>query len=119
MARRVVRGLYEVSPVEGIAFEVNAVSTGFVVAGSMDTTILPVAAGSRIRISPQMMSGAGSSHTVRLRLIFTEESTDAAAYDVMVIDDGGAPLDRVTVPIDPGENLPYQTVLGLSINVVV
>lgn len=115
MPTRIAPGMYQVSPVEGIAFVVNAVGTGFAVSAALDTTLLDITAGTRVPITPQMMSGIGSSHEIRIRVIFTQESTATAAYTIDVSGEDEAELDAFTINIDASRPLPYQTLVELNV----
>ena len=118
MATAVAPGMYQVSPVEGISFVINATGSGFGVSAALETQQLTFAAGTPLRIPPQMMSGLGSSHDLRIRLIFTAGSTPMAVYTVNAFDDGGAQIDALSVHIDTARPLPYQTLIQLGIDVV-
>lgn len=118
MATTVAPGVYQVSPIEGISFEINARGTGFAVSAALETRLLTFFAGSRMRISPQMMSGLDSSHDLRVRFIFTAGSTPTAAYTIDAFDDNGTQIDSLAVGIDTTRPVPYQTLVQMAIDVV-
>lgn len=111
MATRLARGVYQLTPVEGITITVDATGTGYAVIGNIDTTAVKFDAGVPTRLGPEMMHGMGSVHTVNIRCFFTEGSTADAEYTVRTVDDQGTQLDLMTVPIVAGQTLPYQTLV--------
>jgi hypothetical protein len=113
MATKLAPGIYQVTPTEGISITVDCVGTGFVVIANIDTSALTFAAAVPTRITPAMMGGVGSVHTINIRCFFTQGATTAAAYTINTTDDQGGPLDGFNVPIVSGQALPYQTLVQI------
>lgn len=113
MATKLVQGMYQLTPTEGISITVDAVGTGFAVIANIDTTALQFSAGVPTQMGPEMMNGMGSVHTVNIRCFFTQVATNVASYTVETTDDQGANLDTFNVPIVVGQALPYQTLVQI------
>ena len=118
MASRVAPGMYQVSTLEGITFEINAIGTGFLVSAALETKLLTFSPGVSLRVTPQMLNGLDSSHDLRVRVIFTQGAMANAAYTIRVFDDGLTQMDMLRIDLDPARPLPYQTPVLLTIDVM-
>lgn len=93
MAQKLSPGRYQVTPLEGLHIDIQAVGTLFIVIAAMDNTLLSVPPGGGvIDITPQMMNGSGSKHRIEIEVFFNGAAS-GAHYVIDVRDDSGTPLD--------------------------
>lgn len=114
MATKLATGVYQLSPTEGLTLQLSAVGTGFSVSATAGATALEFPeSGDVTKITPAML-GVGV-HTVNIRCFFTVGATPEAEYELLVVDDEGAQLDDIKVPIVTSQALPYQAEIQLAI----
>jgi hypothetical protein len=115
MATKLATGVYQLTPAEGLTLVLSATGTGFTVDVTAGSTPIPFSeSGDAVKLTPADIGGAGIQ-TVNVRCFFTVGATQQAAYDLVVVDDEGAELDDIPLPIVPSQNLPYQGLIQLAL----
>jgi len=117
MANKLGPFVYELAPTEGFSITISAVGTGYAVIAGIDNVALNFANGVPVVITPQMMNGMGSIHTVNARCFFSVGATNNASYTITTADQNGAQLDTMTIPIVTPQPLPYQVLLQVVVGV--
>lgn len=115
MATKLAQGVYQLTPAEELTLQISAVGTGFTVAVTVGSTVIPFAeSGDTAKLTPADIGGAGVQ-TVNIRCFFSAGATSRAKYEVLVIDDNGAQLDDIKLPIVTSQSLPYQALIQLAL----
>jgi hypothetical protein len=115
MATKLAQGVYQLTPAEGLTLQISSAGTGFTVAVTVGTTSIPFAeSGDTAKLTPDDIGGAGVQ-TVNIRCFFSMGATAHAEYEVLVIDDNGAQLDDLKLPIVASQSLPYQALMQLAL----
>ena len=115
MATKLATGVYQLTAIEGLTLQISAVGTGFTVDVTVGTASIPFAeSGDTAKLTPAEIGGGGVQ-TVNIRCFFSGGSTPHAEYEVLVIDDNGAQLDDIKLPIVPTQSLPYQALIQLAL----
>ena len=115
MATKLATGVYQMTAIEGLTLQISAVGTGFTVDATVGTASIPFAeSGDTAKITPAEIGGAGVQ-TVNIRCFFSSGATPHAEYELLVIDDNGALLDDIKLPIVTTQSLPYQALIQLAL----
>lgn len=115
MATKLAQGVYQLTPTEGLTMQLSCVGTAFTVAVTCGGTVIPFAeSGDAAKLTPAEIGGAGVQ-TVNVRCFFSQGATQQAEYELLVVDDEGAQLDDLKLPIVPTQALPYQALIQLAL----
>jgi hypothetical protein len=98
--QKIVRGLYQITPLEGFGFEVSGPHDPIV---SLDGKTLDATEGQPFQVTPDMLSGMGASHFLFMDLVFLDPD-NPGKYQVSMLDDQGQLVDTLSAngPDDEG-----------------
>jgi hypothetical protein len=89
--KKIVRGVYEITPLEGFGFNVSGPQDPIV---ALDDKTLSVQEAQTFSVTPDMLDGQGASHFLFLDLIFLD-AENPGRYVIDMLDDQGQLVDRI------------------------